>query len=60
MTVAEAKGYMDEGHFAPGSMRPKIQASLWFLENGGKETIITDPENIQRALEGETGTHIVP
>jgi carbamate kinase len=60
MTVAEAKGYMDEGHFAPGSMMPKIQASLWFLENGGKETIITDPENIQRALAGETGTHIVP
>jgi carbamate kinase len=41
-------------------MRPKIQASLWFLENGGQETIITDPENIQRALAGATGTHIVP
>jgi carbamate kinase len=60
MTVTEAKRYMDEGHFAPGSMRPKIQASLWFLENGGKETIIPSPENIQRALAGVTGTHIVP
>ncbi len=60
MTAAEARAYMEEGHFAPGSMRPKIQASLWFLEKGGKETIITDPENIQRALAGETGTHIVP
>ncbi|MFC2046332.1 carbamate kinase [Chloroflexota bacterium] len=60
MTVAEAKEYIAEGHFAPGSMEPKIRASLWFLENGGAEAIITDPENIERALAGETGTHIVP
>ena len=60
MTVAEAKQYMEEGHFAPGSMAPKIQAIIWFLETGGKEAIITDPENIERALAGETGTRIVP
>jgi carbamate kinase len=60
MTVAEAKQYMEEGHFAPGSMAPKIQAIIWFLEAGGKEAIITDPENIERALAGETGTRIVP
>jgi carbamate kinase len=60
IAVAEAKAGMDEGHFAPGSMRPRIQASLWFIENGGTETIITDPENIQRALAGEVGTQIVP
>jgi carbamate kinase len=41
-------------------MAPKIQAILWYLEAGGKEAIITNPENIGRALKGETGTHIVP
>ena len=60
MTVAEAKKYMEEGHFAKGSMLPKIQAIIMFLEAGGKEAIITDPENIARALRGETGTRIVP
>ena len=61
MTLAEAKSYMAEGiHFAKGSMAPKIQAIIWFLENGGKEAIITNPENIGRALRGETGTRIVP
>lgn len=60
MTMTEARQYMVEGHFAAGSMGPKIQASLWFLEKGGKEAIITDPENIERALAGETGTHILP
>lgn len=60
MTVAEAKKYMEEGHFAKGSMLPKIRAIVWFLEAGGKEAIITSPENIARALRGETGTRIVP
>lgn len=61
MTVAEAKQYLAEGtHFAKGSMAPKIQAILWYLENGGKQAIITNPENIGRALRGETGTLIVP
>jgi carbamate kinase len=60
MTVAEAKRYMEEGHFAKGSMLPKIRAIIWFLEAGGKEAIITNPENIARALQGETGTRIIP
>ncbi|GMV32567.1 MAG: carbamate kinase [Chloroflexi bacterium CFX1] len=61
MTVAEAKAYLAEGsHFAKGSMAPKIQAAIWYLENGGKEALITNPESIGRALKGETGTHIVP
>ncbi len=60
MTVAEAQRYMEEGHFAKGSMLPKIQAIVWFLEAGGKEAIITSPENIARALRGETGTRILP
>ena len=61
MTVAEAKKYLDEGtHFAKGSMEPKVRAIVKFLEQGGKEAIITNPENIGRALRGETGTRIIP
>jgi carbamate kinase len=60
MTVTEAKQYIEEGHFAAGSMLPKIKAIVWFLESGGQEAIITNPENIARALKGETGTRIVP
>ncbi|MBI9050079.1 MAG: carbamate kinase [Anaerolineaceae bacterium] len=60
MTLAEAKQYIAEGtHFAKGSMAPKIQAIIWFLENGGTEALITNPENIGKALKGETGTRIV-
>ncbi len=60
MTVAEAKQYMADGHFAKGSMYPKIQAILWYLEAGGQEAIITDPAHISAALRGETGTRIIP
>lgn len=61
MTLAEAKRYLAEGtHFAKGSMAPKIQAVIWYLENGGKQALITNPDNIGRALKGETGTLIVP
>ncbi|MCS6910459.1 MAG: carbamate kinase [Anaerolineales bacterium] len=61
LTLAEAKQYLAEGtHFAKGSMAPKIQAIIWYLEAGGKQAIITNPENIGRALKGETGTWIVP
>jgi len=61
MTLSEAKKYLAEGtHFAKGSMAPKIQAIIWYLEAGGKHAIITNPENIGRALRGETGTHILP
>jgi len=60
MTLAEAKQYLAEGvHFAKGSMAPKIQAIIWFLEAGGKQALITNPENIGKALRGETGTWIV-
>ncbi len=59
MTLAEAKNYLSEGtHFAKGSMAPKIQAIIWFLEAGGKQALITNPQNIGRALRGETGTLI--
>jgi len=60
MTLAEAKRYMEEGHFAKGSMLPKIQAIIWFLEAGGNEALVTNPANIARALRGETGTRIIP
>jgi len=59
MTLAEAKAYLEEGkHFAKGSMAPKIQAAIWYLENGGKHALVTNPENIGRALKGEAGTWI--
>ena len=61
MTLAEARQYLAEGtHFAKGSMAPKIQAIIWYLEAGGKQALITNPQNIGRALRGETGTWIVP
>lgn len=58
MTVSEARHYMDAGHFAEGSMKPKIEAVIQFLDNGGEQALITNPENIARALAGETGTWI--
>jgi carbamate kinase len=61
MSLAEAKAYLAEGrHFAKGSMAPKIQAIVRFLEAGGKRALITNPQNIGRALRGETGTEIIP
>jgi carbamate kinase len=59
MTVEEAQQYLAEGtHFAEGSMAPKIRAVVNFLKGGGQKAIITNPENIERALKGQTGTHI--
>ena len=60
MTAAECRQYLDEGHFAVGSMQPKIESALMFLENGGKEVIITQPHHLDGALHGIYGTHIVP
>jgi len=60
MTVSEAKGYLAEGHFAKGSMEPKIRAVIEYIEAGGKLAIITDPPHIAAALRGETGTRVVP
>ena len=60
MTLAEAKRYCAEGHFKPGSMLPKIQAVIAFLEGGGREAIITDPAHLGEALARKTGTHVVP
>jgi len=59
MTLEEAEKYFDEGHFAPGSMGPKIEAAINFLRAGGKRTIITSLECIEPAIKGEAGTEIV-
>jgi carbamate kinase len=60
LTLAEAQQYMKAGHFAAGSMGPKIEASVEFVRMGGPQAIITNPANLVRALRGETGTRIVP
>src|SRR6266571_3806789 len=60
MTLSEAKRYYQEGHFAKGSMGPKIHAIINYLERGGRIALITMPETIGKALAGQTGTWIVP
>lgn len=57
VTLADAKRYLAEGHFAKGSMEPKVQSIISYLEGGGNQAIVTTPENIGKALAGETGTH---
>ncbi|MEH7254061.1 carbamate kinase [Neobacillus niacini] len=59
ITVEETKQYVLENHFAPGSMLPKIEASLSFLESGGKKVVITNPESLRDAMNEKQGTHIV-
>ncbi|HJO94761.1 MAG TPA: carbamate kinase [Victivallales bacterium] len=58
MTVEEAEKYIKEGQFAPGSMLPKIEAAIKFIKNGGSKAIITDPEHLADAADGNAGTHI--
>jgi carbamate kinase len=60
ISLAEAQQYLAEGHFAEGSMKPKVEAVIQFMQKGGPRALITDPPNIKRALQGETGTWIVP
>ncbi|MBY8988802.1 MAG: carbamate kinase [Candidatus Lokiarchaeota archaeon] len=57
VSTADAKEYLRQGHFPPGSMGPKIQAVINFLESGGERAIITSIEKIKEALEGKAGTH---
>lgn len=59
VTVRQAKQYLAEGHFLPGSMEPKIEAAIDFLENGGREVIITSPEKALQGFKGKTGTHVI-
>jgi carbamate kinase len=60
MNIAECRQYLEEGHFAPGSMRPKIESAITFLQEGGQEVIITQPHHLEASLHGIYGTHIVP
>lgn len=58
VNLSELKRYITENHFAPGSMLPKIKAVVEFLEKGGKKAIITNPESLEDAVAGKTGTHV--
>ncbi len=58
VTLDEVRKHLEEGHFPPGSMKPKIEAAIAFLENGGQEVIITSPDCLAMALDGKAGTRI--
>lgn len=60
ITVGQAKRFLAEGHFAPGSMRPKIEAGIYFVDQGGRQFTITHTETALKGFEGQTGTHLVP
>jgi len=60
LSVAEARRHLEEGQFPEGSMGPKIEAALLFLERGGREAIVTDAAHLVPAVEGRAGTHVVP
>ena len=61
LTLSQATAYLEEGtHFAKGSMAPKIQAAISYVEATGGTAVITDPDNVERALTGETGSRITP
>jgi carbamate kinase len=61
LTVGEARRYLAEGsHFGAGSMQPKIEACLWYLDRCSGRAIITSPDQMEAALEGHAGTEIVP
>lgn len=60
LTDREAEKYLAQGHFAPGSMGPKILSAIRFLRGGGRKAIITSPGKVRDALQGEGGTHIIP
>jgi len=59
ITLREAKRYLREGHFPSGSMGPKIQAAISFVEGTGKEAIVTSPAQIGEAIRGKAGTRII-
>lgn len=60
LTLSEARHYLEQGEFPAGSMGPKIEAAIHFLEEGGEEVLITSVEKVCEARRGETGTRIVP
>jgi len=60
VTLSKIKRYLDDGHFPPGSMGPKIEAAISFLERGGEMVTITSLQNARKAVHGDIGTRIVP
>ena len=60
MGIDEARRYLEAGEFPKGSMGPKVEAAIRFLERGGQEVLITTPAALERAIAGETGTRILP
>ena len=58
INIQEIKKLIEQGHFSPGSMLPKIEAAVQYIENGGGRAIITSPENLLKAIRGEAGTII--
>lgn len=60
MTLSEARKYMAEGHFPPGSMGPKLEAAIDYAQSLGRPSIITSPDLLERAMEGKDGTTISP
>jgi carbamate kinase len=60
VTASDLKVWAEAGHFPPGNMGPKIESVLRFLQQGGKEAIITSYEYLGRAVAGIAGTHVLP
>jgi carbamate kinase len=60
VTAAQLRRYYEDGHFPPGNMGPKVEAALSFMENGGREAIITRYEQLVEAVHDRAGTHILP
>ena len=60
MSVGGAKEFLEQGEFPPGNMGPKIESAIYFIENGGKQVIITSIDQVKEALENDAGTRIVP
>ena len=59
MTCREAARYLEDGHFPAGSMKPKIEATMQFVEKTGKRAVITSLKNIEKAVAGKAGTEVV-
>jgi carbamate kinase len=60
LRLHEAAQYLDQGHFPPGSMGPKVEAAMQFIRNKGKRAVITSIEKIEEAVEGKAGTEFIP
>jgi carbamate kinase len=60
VTVAQMRAYAEQGHFASGSMGPKVDAACRFVEQGGTRAVITRLDHIEEAVTGTAGTVVVP